>query len=319
MLARIHRDLGNRCPHSYQDIVTGNFEPAIFAAYINRFRDTKQPYEMDELLRWVNCMIAPKEVDNLTSDWSNGEALTLLVDAIAERQTDSGHGLSSRDDTCRDAIEDGENLLGVHSRNFTAHELALGNVDEFRMRQYLSDYRDVFMRNNDTTAGAARDGVEKAMEERGIRLSEEDLAALPPNDQVAKNRALINAAAEKYMFNFPADDDTLSNLDADVHVTTAFLYNLKSAPERPSKLLTPPDSPVSSTKMEVAPFPATARDPERASPVENTKLIQQKDGILSKRKKIQCCIITIVIVSALLIIAILIGAFVGLAVGVWNI
>ena len=318
MLARLHRDLGNKCPYSYQDIISGNYEPAIFAAYINRFRDIQQPYDRDELLRWVNCMIAPKQVDNLTSAWSDGDALKLLVDAIAEREADSnGLGAVSRDETCRDAIDDGETLLSVHARNFTAHELALGNVDEFRMRQYLSDYRDVFMRNNDTTTGVARGGVESAIAERGIKLTEEELAALPRNDEVAKNRALINAAAEKYMFNFPSDEDTLRNLDADIHVTTAFLYNLKSAPERPSKVKTPTVSQSSSTKMEVAPFPA--RDPERASPVENTKLIKPKDSAISTRKKIQCCIITIIIIAALLIIAILVGAFVGLAVGVWDV
>ena len=262
-------------------------------------------------------MIAPKKVDNLTADWSDGEALTLLVDAIAEREADSGQGLSSRDDTCRDAIDDGESLLGVHSRNFTAHEMAVGNVDEFRMRQYLSDYRDVFMKNNYTTAGAARGGIENALEERGIRLSEDELAALPPNNESAKNRALINAAAEKYMFKFPSDDNTLINLDADIHLTTAFLYHLKSAPERPSKVDTPQVSPVSSGKMEVAPVPV--RDPERASPVENTKLIKPKDSSMSKRKKIQCLILIIIVMAALLIIAILVGTFVGLAVGVWNV
>ncbi|KAI6653350.1 Filamin-A-like [Oopsacas minuta] len=314
VLARLHRDLANKCPYCYQEIIMGRYEPAILAAYINRFRNIQKPHDSNDLLRWVNCMIAPVQITSLTRGWSNGEVLRMLVNAIAERRTSDSLQVSSRDDMCRDAIDAGGALLGVHARNFTAHELALGNVDEFRMRQYLSEYRDKFMRKNDSTAGAARNGVEVAMEEKGIRLSEEELAALPPNDEVAKNRALISAAAERYVFNFPSDKDILQKLDTDIHITTAFLYKIKSAPER--KVPTPV-SPASS-HTESAPVPYPSRDVEDP-PVEDTKLIKPQDKSMSTRKKVQCCIITIVIIAALLIIAILVGTFIGLAVGVWRI
>lgn len=310
----MHRDLANRCPFLYQDILMSVFEPAILAAYINRYRFLQKPHDRDELLLWVNCMIAPKQVRDLSKSWADGEVLKALVNAISEQNGSEGFSVGSRDDVCKEGIESGEKLLGVHARNFTAHELALGNVDEFRMRQYLSDYRDLFMQKNQSMVGSARDGVEHAMEERGIGLSEDELAALPPNDEAAKNRAIINAAAEKYIFDFPSDQGTLLNMDTDIHVATAFLYKLRSAPER--KVPTPVSR--ASSQPEPVPYPASTRDVE-SPPVENTKLIKPRDSKASTRRRIQCCIITIVIVAALLILAILVGTFVGLAVGVWNI
>ena len=316
VLARMHRDLANRCPYSYQEILMAVFEPAILAAYINRYRFLQQPHGRDELLLWVNCMVAPKQVHDLSKSWANGEMLKALVNAISERRGSESFPVGSRDDVCKDAIDSGERLLGVLTRNFTAHELALGNVDEFRMRQYLSDYRDAFMKKNQTTVGSARGGIEAAMEERGIGLSEDELAALPPNDEVAKNSALISAAAEKYAFDFPSNQNTLLNLDTDIHVATAFLYKIKSAPER--KVPTPVSR--ASSQPEPVAYPAPIRDVESNSPpVENTKLIKPRDSKMSTRRRIQYCIIAIVIIAILLIIGILVGTFVGLIVGVWDV
>ena len=292
------------------------FEPAILAAYINRFRFLQKPHDRDELLLWVNCMIAPRQAHDISKSWADGEKLKALVSVLTDRRGSESLTVGSRDDVCKESIDSGERLLRVFARNFTAHELALGNVDEFRMRQYLSDFRDAFMEKNQTTVGSARDGIENAMEERGIRLSEEELAALPSNDEVAKNRALISAAAEKYMFEFPTDQTTLLNLDNDIHVTTAFLYKLKSAPER--QVPTPVSRASSQPEPVAYPAPVNNRDVE-SPPVENTKLIKPRDSKMSTRKKIQCFIICIIVVTALLILAILVGTFIGLAVGVWDI
>lgn len=327
LLARVHRDLGNRCPFRYQEIINGNFEPAIMAAYINRFRHVTPPYGKQELLLWLNCMIAPIRVDNLTTAWSDGVALRSLLNVMSGDEVRGVEAsTSSKDDVCKEAIDGGVNKLGILARNFSSHEMALGNVDEYRMRQYLSKYRDTFMQKNESTAQEARAGVELALEDRNVRLNEEETRTIPLNDKVAMNRALLGAASESYIFSFPADNETLYNLDRDIHITTALLHKLKSAPKRASKVVSPVLSRSSSEHMEEAPYPAKdpvpTKDPELGAtpspePGETSVLKAPSKG-LSNRRKVQCCVVAILVIASLLIIAILVGTFIGLAIGVWN-
>ena len=311
LVARVHREFLKVCPFLYEDILSGNFKPDIMAVYINRFRTITLPYSTEELVLWFNCMVCPFQVNNLTTSMLHGVALEYLLNAM----TNNEDKIEDKDNTyvlCNEVVRTA-GKLGIVAENFKSQELAEDKVDEFRMRQYLSKFRDVFMHNNENIVQEAGRGLEAALEKRDIELSG-DVVSLDE-----KNRGLLDATKEKFVFTFPADNATIQSLDKDIHITSTFLFKLSSAEKR-----VPITPAVSQEDIADSPYPATM-DPEALplTPTEVTvaPILKQsnigstRQKAFKKRPKVVRYLATVGLTFGAITIALmLVAAFIGLIV-----
>lgn len=318
LLDRIERDLDNPCPFSYANILAGNYDPKIMAAYLNRFRDIKNPHTEDELMKWLTCMLHPSEVTNLTDEWKDGRLLSYLVEAINPNSLtlDDKYEEKNDEEKCDSAINVGK-TLGIQPRHFTPQELASGKVDKYRMRQYLGDYMDHFMHENRDLVRDAKRGLRDTINNKYPELITSANSLITTADK----RELAETVLENYDFSFPMESETISQLNEDHAVTTAFLYKLKQAPLRPPA--TPiygKEEPNNDMRESLNNSVPKAKSPDLSGVNPHTALLSNPNSSAAKRRKrrIRTCICIIVTLATIAVILVLIGVFAGLAKGVWN-
>lgn len=122
-----------------EDLSNPNIDEVSVMTYLSYFCDPAQA----RLLKWVRKMIPHMNIHNFTTDWADGRSFAALIDACFPGTLPNWTNLQKGM-----AVENVKEVMGIANRrldivpNFTARELASGEIEELKVMTYALKIRN---------------------------------------------------------------------------------------------------------------------------------------------------------------------------------